>query len=230
MAGWLSSALDNNSHTRAPIDFERQEMQLSELRLKEPRKVSIDDLISVYSDPYSDTTKKNRRNLLVTSVVSILYGSLNIVPSAIPSIGVDSLPNAAVSTVPLILLLGTFFFFVAFLFHAVSNWYWNRIRKQIYLDEIAYDRDVSEFRFQVELVDTVMRMESQTEVKAPKHQALPEPLLRRYDELSTGGKRGGDQVHRGAAGIISVFSVFIDLLIPALVGVWAIILLAPHVL
>ncbi len=75
-------------------------------------------MLLLFDDPYSETTKKNRRNLLAVSVSAILIEKLHIYPTSFPALGISNFPVGTEKAIPVILAIAVLLFHFAFLTHA----------------------------------------------------------------------------------------------------------------
>ena len=84
---------------------------------------------SLLSDPLAEVTRKERRNLLIASVVGIHVGLLGLVPSKLSALGIDFTPPAQQQFVWLVAAVVSYFL-VAFAVYASADWFawWNKYK------------------------------------------------------------------------------------------------------
>jgi hypothetical protein len=87
------------------------------------------------SDPLGDATRKERRSLLIISIIGITITKTGLVPSKISAIGIE-FAETDKQTLLAILAIVTFYFLIAFLVYAISDFLaWRRALRHLYYKE-----------------------------------------------------------------------------------------------
>ena len=81
-------------------------------------KIDLSEIEALLRDPFTDLTRKQKRNLMVSSVAAITMVLFKIQPTAIPAIGISKLPENSESIVLGLMFLACSYFAGTFVFYA----------------------------------------------------------------------------------------------------------------
>ncbi len=92
--------------------------------------------VDYLTDPLSEITRKERRNLLIASTVGLLVAKAGMVPAKFEAFGIElSVPDQKVFVI--LMLLTVLYFLAAFVIYGISDFFVWRKKYQDYLEQVA---------------------------------------------------------------------------------------------
>lgn len=91
--------------------------------------------VEYLTDPLSDITRKERRNLLIASTIGVLVSKAGLIPSKLSTFGIEFSPPAQ-DTFVMIVAFTVLYFIGAFMIYGISDFLIWRKRYQDYLEGV----------------------------------------------------------------------------------------------
>lgn len=111
--------------------------------------------VTFLSDPLSDVSRKERRNLLIASTVGALMAHAGLVPTQVSALGIE-FPVPAQSSFLVVMAAIVAYFVLAFFIYALADFVIWRKRRHEYIvslkiaeDNISYDEEMELHRLNV---------------------------------------------------------------------------------
>lgn len=104
-------------------------------------------------DPLSETTRKERRNLLLASTAGIAIATMKMVPTKLSSLGIDFSPPAQSSFLILVMVVVAYFFF-AFITYGAADYFVWRKKYQDYL--VAREQEALNWSWEKQLAEDAL--------------------------------------------------------------------------
>lgn len=176
------------------------------------------------NDPLSDTSRKARRNLLVTSTMAIFIALTDNVPEEISALGI-TLTEVDKSILTIIIIIILIYLLISFLLNATSEFL-------MWLLTVYKTQAEEKFTVSQKTIIEDMGVESRIELLFPYYDRM---TLSEKDQAKNMNKKLKQEIADwlekktgvigGFSKPITVFRVIIDIGFPILLSIWAIFLL-----